>query len=99
LNEVRRKVIQSALYLMMTRDLICRQVTGQGIFYRAGESAAPFLNAFQSPYLVALRNHANWLMDHLGSYTDPEFTALMRRFFDEWVEEFQELEVIPGDDQ
>jgi hypothetical protein len=98
-TEVRRKVVQSALHLMMTRDLVCREVTNEGIHYRAGESAAPFLNAFQSPYLVLLRDHASWLMSHLGSYTDPEFSGLMRKFFEEWVEEFQEVKVSLGDDQ
>jgi hypothetical protein len=91
-TEVRGKVVQNALYLMMTRDLVCRQVTDQGILYRAGESAAPFVNAFQAPYLVALREHANWLMGHLGGYTDQEFTGLMRQWFDNWVEEFQQVE-------
>ncbi len=97
-TEVRGKVVQSALYLMMTRDLVCRHVTDQGILYRAGESAAPFINAFQSPYLISLRDHAAWLMGHLGAYTDQEFSGLMRQWFDEWVEEFQEVEPRFGDE-
>jgi hypothetical protein len=98
-TEVRRKLVQSALHLMMTRDLVCRQVTNDGIVYKAGDYAAPFLNALQSPYLVSLKERADWLMGHVGSYTNAELAAVMRGFFDEWVEEFQELEKSLGGDQ
>ena len=98
-TEVRRKLIQSALHLMMTRDLVCRQVTTDGIVYKAGEYAAPFLSALQSPYLVSLKSRADWLMGHVGSYTNAELIALMRGFFDDWVEEFHELETGIGSEQ
>ena len=98
-TEVRRKLVQSALHLMMTRDLVCRQVTTDGIVYKAGEYAAPFLNALQSPYLASLKSRADWLMSHVGGYTNAELIALMRGFFDDWVEEFHELEISIGSEQ
>jgi hypothetical protein len=90
-TEVRRKVIHNALLLMMTRDLVVREVHPYGLRYKAGESAAPFLNSIRTPYLRALNARAIWLVNHLAGYSDPEFDGLMRGFFDNWVVEFQEI--------
>lgn len=89
---VRRKVVEQALLLMMTRDLVQREVSAAGIRYRAGENATPFLQAPQSDYLGALKDRAEWLVGEFGALSDAESRALMRRFFDRWVEEFQVAE-------
>jgi hypothetical protein len=91
-TEVRRKVVQDALHLMMTRDLVTRLVRDDGIRYRAGEAAAMFLDSLRTPYLKGLKDRAGWLVHHLAHYTDGEFDVLMRRFFDAWVIEFQHAE-------
>jgi hypothetical protein len=89
---VRRGLIERALLLMMTRELVSQQARPEGIWYLAGENAAPFLAAVQSDYVKALRERAHWLVDHLGPMSEAEFRALLRRFFDQWVEEFQNVE-------
>lgn len=89
---VRRKLVEQALLLMMTRDLVQREITSEGIKYSAGDNAATFLSTVSSNYLVALKDRATWLINALGSHTDDEFRAVMRRFFDMWVEEFQHVE-------
>ncbi|NWH07865.1 MAG: threonine transporter [Alphaproteobacteria bacterium] len=89
---VRRKLVEQALLLMMTRDLVRREVSAEGIRYRAGENATPFLQALQSSYLGALKDRAEWLVGEFGALSDTEFRVLMRRFFDRWVEEFQVAE-------
>jgi hypothetical protein len=91
-TEVRRKVVHNAILLMMTRDLVVREVHPDGLRYRAGESAAPFLNSIRTPYLRALNSRAIWLVNHLAAYGDSEFNGLMRRFFDNWIVEFQAVE-------
>jgi hypothetical protein len=91
-TEVRRKVVQDALHLMMTRDLVQRVVRADGIRYRAGETASMFLDSLRTPYLAGLKDRAGWLVHHLANYTDSEFEGLMRRFFDTWVIEFQNVE-------
>jgi len=95
---VRRKLVEQALLLMMTRHLIEREATHQGISYRAGENAAPFLDALESPYLKTLKDRAKWLVGALGDRSNDEFRAVMRRFFDVWVEEFQSAERSLGSD-
>lgn len=88
-TQVRRRVVQDGIHLMMTRDLIVREATDDGIVYRAGEAAAMFLDSLQAPYLRAMCDRAEWLVHHLAHYTDQEFDVLMRRFFDQWLVEFQ----------
>jgi hypothetical protein len=60
--------------------------------YVAGENAAAFLDALQSPYLLKVKDRANWLIGHFRNYTDAEFNAIIRRYFDDWIIEFQEFE-------
>jgi hypothetical protein len=89
---VRRKLVYQALLLMMTRDLVEREFGAEGIRYRAGENAAPFLSSLESDYLKALKQRAVWLVESLGDHNEEQFRAVMRRFFDRWVEEFQAAE-------
>lgn len=89
---VRRKLVEQSLFLMMTRDLVERKVTPDGIKYGAGENAAAFLSSVSSSYLVALKDRAAWLVEALGGLSEEQFKGVMRRFFDKWVEEFQQVE-------
>ncbi|AXQ31058.1 threonine transporter [Solimonas sp. K1W22B-7] len=95
---VRRKIVEQALLLMMTRDLVEREVTSEGIKYLAGENAATLLSTVSSHYLLALKDRASWLVEVLGKHTDDEFRGVMHRFFDKWVEEFQQVEQSLGGD-
>jgi len=95
---VRRKLVENALLLMMTRELVQREVTPEGIKYSAGENAATFLASVSSTYLCALKERAGWLVGALGGHTDQEFKGVMRKFFDHWVEEFQHVERSLGGD-
>lgn len=91
-TEVRRKVVQDALHLMMTRELVDRVIDDGGIRFRAGEMAASFLDALQCPYLIELKRRAEWIVHHLADYSNEDFDSLMRRFFDQWVAEFQDAQ-------
>jgi hypothetical protein len=95
---VRRRIIEQALLLMMTRNLVERQIGADGIAYRAGENATTFLSSVASAYLVSMKDRASWLVRAHGAHTDEEFNAIMRRFFDKWVAEFQQVEKSLGFD-
>jgi len=47
---IRRKLVEQALLLMMTRHLAEREVTTEGLRYRAGENASLFLDSLESEY-------------------------------------------------
>ncbi|WP_126376300.1 ABC-three component system middle component 2 [Achromobacter spanius] len=89
---VRRKLVEDALLLMMTRDLVQREVTPDGIKYGAGENAATFLASLSTNYFLAMKERASWLVETFGHHSDQEFRAVLRQFFDDWVEEFQSIE-------
>lgn len=94
-TEVRRKVVQDAVHMMMTRDLIERHVDEDGITYRAGEAAAVFLNSLTTPYISALKDRARWLTERLSGFDNDAFDDMMRNFFDQWMVEFQDSETRP----
>jgi hypothetical protein len=90
--EVRRRVVQQGLMLMMSRDLVTREATAAGIQYVAGENAAAFLDSLRTPYLMELKLRADWLIDYFNDQSEEAFTKIIQQFFDDWVVEFQELE-------
>lgn len=98
-TEVRRKLVQNALLLMMSRGLVEREIISTGIRYRAGEVAAPFLDAAQSWYLRELQSRAEWLASLVEDYTDADLDKLMQTLFDNWVAEFHAVERSSGADE
>ena len=71
---------------MMSRDLVEQEPQEAGLMYVAGENAAAFLDALQSSYLLKLKDRANWLIEHFSEYTDAEFNAIIRQYFDDWID-------------
>ncbi len=96
-TEVRRKIVQVALHMMVTRDLIERDVSAKGIRYRAGDAAAMFLESLTTPYICALKERADWLTNRLSDYDEVAFDAMMREFFDRWMVEFQDIQSVSED--
>lgn len=95
---VRRKLVEQALLLMMTRDLVEREVGLEGFKYAAGENAFMFLSSLTTPYLRDMQARAQWLIKRYGGHSDLEFKVVMRSFFAKWVEEFQDQERSRGED-
>lgn len=91
-TEVRRKIVQDALHMMMTRDLVERNVGKEGITYSAGDAAAVFLDSLTTPYICDLKERARWLTNRLSDYDEAAFDEMMREFFDQWMVEFQYAE-------
>ena len=89
---VRRKLVEHALLLMITRNLVEREITPDGILYVAGENNVLFLDSLETDYLKSLKERAAWLVAKFGDSTDQEFRNTMRMFFDHWIEEFQTIE-------
>lgn len=95
-TEVRRRLVHDAILLMMTRDLIEREVHSDGIRYVAGEAAASFIASLRTDYFNRVKICADWLAQHLADHTDDQFNALMRELFRDWVEQFQAIEQSAG---
>lgn len=89
---VRRGLIERGLLLMMSRGLVERYTDSRGIHYRAGELAAPFLDALQQSYFSEVQKRARWLSKIFGTLDDDAIRAVLRRYADHWVEEFHTTE-------
>jgi hypothetical protein len=93
---VRRKLVENALLLMITRNLVEREMRADGICYKAGENATLFLDGLVTEYMQALKDRARWLVSALGDHNEQKFRAVMRKCFDQWVEEFHTAELSLG---
>lgn len=88
---VRRGLIESGLRLMMSRSLVRREFHDQGIFYSADDSAASFLDNMKSPYILALRDRANWVAATFDALNADDLDTIVRRLFQSWTIEFQPI--------
>lgn len=86
---VRRNLIEKGLLIMMSRNLIERITDDRGVSYQAGEMSQPFLNSLETPYLKALSERAAWVVKNFGEFDDDQLRATTRRFFSNWIEQFQ----------
>ena len=86
---VRRGLVERGLLLMVSRSLVERQATVDGITYTAGEFAETFVASLTSPYLAAMRERAAWVSSTFGDMEEDVFRNTMSRAFDRWIEESQ----------
>ena len=90
LTQVRRKIIQNAVSLLISRNIISQNISPQGIYYSAGESSDFFVNSFRTSYLKGLDERAKWLNQYFKNFTDREFETKMNTILEDWITEFQE---------
>jgi hypothetical protein len=81
---VRRRLVESGLALMETRGLITRSATPEGFRFQAGDEAGSFVDLLTTPYSKALKERADWLVDHILSLSDDDLGGLVRSRVDEW---------------
>jgi hypothetical protein len=89
-TQVRRKSVQFAVALMMSRGLVEQVIDESGILFQAGDNAEFFVTALQTPYLRQLYKRAEWLAGYFQDYNDEAFDDLMRNLLTNWVSEFQD---------
>ncbi|MCG3142375.1 MAG: hypothetical protein HDKAJFGB_03821 [Anaerolineae bacterium] len=89
---VRRGLIESGLRLMMSRSLARRELHVRGFFYGADDSAASFLDNMKSPYILALRDRAEWVAATFDGLSADDLDAIVRRLFESWTIEFQSVQ-------
>lgn len=91
---VRRQLIEKGLLLMMSKGLIERRVSPDGIEYAASDTASPYLASLTSAYTLRLRERAQWLVANFHGFSTDEIRALIRRFFQRWSSEFETVKAI-----
>jgi hypothetical protein len=90
---VRRGLVQAGLRLMISRFLVSRAPHAQGILYQAEEAAGPFLDNMRAPYIVALRERAEWAASVFDPLEPAALDAMVNRLFKAWTVEFQPVQL------
>lgn len=93
---VRRKIIESGLSLMMSRGLVTRITSSEGIAYQASDYAKPFVDSLATPYMRALLERASWVADTFGNADTADLHNLTSSFFDKWATQFHPPQGLGG---
>lgn len=85
---VRHTIVQNGLFLLLSRSLIDRLPTENGIEYRATDLAQPFLDQLGSSYTHALRERADWIATTFAEMSNDDLRTFIKTHFEEWTAEF-----------
>jgi hypothetical protein len=94
---VRRSVIQGGLMLMMSKGLIARVPTEDGIEFSASESTNSFVGSLGARYLLKLKERSAWVSESYGDSSKEGLAIIMRGFFDKWTSQFETTKEISRD--
>lgn len=90
---VRRGLVQAGLRLMISRFLVSREPQAEGFVYVAEEAAGAFLDNMRSPYIVQLRDRADWVAATFDRLEPRQLDAVVNRLFEAWTTEFQAMQL------
>ncbi|MEC4589681.1 ABC-three component system middle component 2 [Nitrospirillum amazonense] len=90
---VRRGVIERGLLLFISRGLVERQISTNGINYGASDEAGPFLDCLQTHYSQMLRQRAEWAISEFGMLDNDELRIYFDEHFERWTREFQAVKM------
>ena len=85
---VRRHWVERGLLLMISRELINRIFSQDGILYQASPLTVSFLSYMEQPYTTQLQERAQWVIGSFDSYSDQELMEFFSVNLDRWSGEF-----------
>ena len=91
---VRRHWIERGLLLMISRELVIRTFSENGIMYQASPLTATFLGYMQQPYTKKLQERAQWVIERFGAYSDHRLVEFFKANLDRWGGEFIREELL-----
>jgi hypothetical protein len=94
----RRGVLQAGLMLFQSRSLVEPVFDPSGLFYRATDGSAAFLDVLDSPYVAALRERAEWVVDRFSDQSDEALTNFVDEGVGRWGAEFTQESVLWTED-
>ncbi|MCC6970561.1 MAG: threonine transporter [Phycisphaerales bacterium] len=96
---VRRALIERGILFMMSRHVVCRDLSPQGIGYLAGDMALPLFDSLESPYTRTLRERAVWVGERFGSMSGESLDRFMQDNWSNWGAEFTREAFVRGGGQ
>jgi hypothetical protein len=91
---VRRQWIERGLCLMISRELVIRTFSDNGIMYEASPLTETFLAYMQEPYTRKLHERAEWVIARFHSYAESELVEFFKANLDRWGGEFIREELL-----
>jgi hypothetical protein len=85
---VRRHWVERGLLLMISRELVIRTFSEEGIVYHASPLASPFLGYMEQPYTKKLQERAAWVIEAFDNYVDHALVEFFKQNLDRWGGEF-----------
>lgn len=79
---VRRTIIEAGLMLMISRGLVKRYASPNGINYGAAETAAAFLSSLTESYTRELVIRANWAAARFRGIATAQISQITHQFFE-----------------
>lgn len=96
---VRRSLIERGILFMMSRHIVCRDLSPRGICYIAGDLALPLFDSLESPYTCTLRERAKWVAERFGSMSSEALDHFMQDNWSNWGAEFTREAFVRGGGQ
>jgi hypothetical protein len=91
---VRRHWIERGLLLMISRELVVRIFSDEGIMYQASPLTGSFLGYMQEPYTKKLQERAQWVIARFDGYSDSQLVDFFKANLDRWGGEFIREELL-----
>lgn len=91
---VRRESLEQGLFLYMSRGLLNRLFTENGICYIASEDTASFLDTLKSKYILSLRERANWAVLAFDDMTEDTLGIYINQNLGIWGAEFEQESIL-----
>lgn len=85
---VRRGLVERGVLFMMSKHVVCRRLSHDGITYIAGDLALPLFDSLQSSYANSLRKRAAWVCDKFSRMSGHAVDQFMRDHWANWGAEF-----------
>ena len=74
---MKRELVSAGLNQMYSRELLVKSFDVSGILYSATAMTSAFIALLKSPYAIALRERAGWIVGRFGMLSDRELSAFM----------------------
>jgi len=85
---VRRAIVEEGLNLLYSRNLLEILYEKDGIEYKAGENATPFLENLSSEYFKKLSLKVQWVISHFSHLNNRELHEIMQSNIERLKDEF-----------
>ena len=96
---VRRRLVEESLQVMRRLHLVEFVPDGDtGLLYSASEESVGVIDLLRTPYSVALKDRAEWLVFNVLSRSRSELEDLIAERIGRWRIEFHGTDAVSGDD-